>query len=109
LFGLWNCNFQRDNRLDDSSQLPFLLLGALVVAAWARRVGASGPLSVAVGATWIALPPVFLQGHSSHVDIIWSTFFAAAFFYLLSWPTRRDRWLGFTAWGLFLGSKYTGL
>jgi hypothetical protein len=109
MFSLWNCIFQRDNRLDDSAQLPFLLLGAVVVAAWARRVGASRPLSVAVGATWIALPPVFLQAHSTHVDVIWHTFFAAAVFFLLSWPTRRDRWLGFTAWGLFLGSKYTGL
>lgn len=109
LFSLWNCIFPRDNRLDDSAQLPFLWLGAVAVAAWARRVGASRPLSVAVGATWVALPPVFLQGHSTHVDIIWHTLFVAAVFYMLAWPTRRDRWLAFTAWGLFLGSKYTGL
>lgn len=108
LLALWNCIFQHDNRLDDSGQLSFLVLGAAVIAAWARRVGVSRPLAAAVGATWIALPPVFLQAHSAHVDVAWSAMFTAAVYFTVGRPERRDRWMGFVAWGLFLGTKYTG-
>ncbi len=108
MLAVWNCIFQRDNRLDDSSQMPFLFLGAFVAAAWCRRVGATRGLSAALGATWIALPPVFLQAHSTHVDVAWNAMFATAVYYTVGKPERRDRWLCYMAWGLFLGTKYTG-
>lgn len=109
LLAAWNCIFPRDNRFDDSSQLPFLLVGAAVTAAWARKVGASRPLSAALGATWVALPPVFLQAHSTHVDVAWNSVFAAAIYFTTGAPERRDRWVSFLCWGLFLGMKFTGL
>ncbi len=109
ILAVWNCIFPRDNRLDDSSQLPFLVFGAAVVALWCRRVGASRPISAALGATWMALPPVFLQAHSTHVDVAWNGMFAAAVYYTIAKPERRDRWMMFLCWGLFLGTKYTAL
>lgn len=109
LLAVWNCIFQRDNRLDDSSQWPFLFVGAAVIAAWCRRVGASRPISAAAGAVWIALPPVYLQAHSTHCDVAWNALFTAAIYFTIGAPDRRGRWLGALCWGLFLGMKYTGL
>lgn len=109
ILAVWNCIFPKDNRLDDSSQLPFLILGAAVVALWCRRVGASRPFSAAMGATWVALPPVFLQAHSTHTDVAWNAMFTAAVYYTIARPERRDRWMMFLCWGLFLGTKYTAL
>ncbi len=109
LLAVWNCIFPRDNRLDDSSQLPFLLLGLVVIAAWARKVGASRPLALGAGAAWVAMPPVYLQAHSTHADVVWNSLYLAALYFTLGAPTRRDRWMGFLCWGVFLGSKYTGI
>ncbi|MEZ4411124.1 MAG: hypothetical protein R3A52_32280 [Polyangiales bacterium] len=109
LLAVWNCIFQRDNRLDDSSQWPFLFVGAAVIAAWCRRVGASRPVSAAAGAVWIAMPPVYLQAHSTHADVAWNALFTAAIYFTVAGPERRGRWMGFLCWGLFLGMKYTGL
>lgn len=109
ILAVWNCIFPKDNRFDDSAQLPFLLLGAAVVALWCRRVGASRPFAAAMGATWIALPPVFLQAHSTHTDVAWNAMFTAAVYYTIAKPERRDRWMMFLCWGLFLGTKYTAL
>ncbi len=108
LLAAWNCIFARDNRFDDSPQLALVFLGAGVVAAWARQVGASRPIAAALGATWVALPPMFLQLHSSHNDIAYNAFFTAAVYFASRTPTRRDRWMCYTAFGLFVGSKYVG-
>ncbi len=109
LLAVWNCIFPRDNRFDDSAQLPFLFVGAAVVAAWCRRVGASRGMSASLGFVWMALPPVFLQAHSTHADVAWNSLFSAAIYVTVGRPERRDRWFGFLCWGLFLGMKYTGL
>ena len=90
MLAVWNCVFQRDNRLDDSSQLPFLLLGAASIAAWSRSVGATRPFAAAVGAAWITLPPVFLQGHSTHVDIAWNSLFVTAIYFACPFPFTKD-------------------
>jgi hypothetical protein len=109
LLAAWNCIFPLDNRLDDSSQLPFAVLGAAVTAAWARQVGASRAFAAGVGAAWVLLPPVFLQVWSTHVDVACGACFSAAFFFLLERPTARDRWMCLLALGLYAGSKMTGL
>lgn len=109
LLAVWNCIFPRDNRFDDSAQWPFLFVGAAVVAAWSRRVGASRALAASLGAVWIAMPPVYLQAHSLHVDVAWNSLFGAAVYFMARSPERRDRWMMFLAWGLFLGSKYTAI
>jgi len=109
LLAAWNCVFQHDNRLDDSSQLPFAILGVCVLAAWARRLGSSRPMALAVGAAWYALPPVFLESHSTHVDVAVGALFPAAMYFASAAPERRDRWMCFIAMGLYVGSKFTGV
>lgn len=109
ILSVWHCIWQRDNRLDDAAQVPFLFFGWAVIAAWARRIGASRSLAFAAGAVWVAMPPVYLQAHSTHADVVWNSLFTAAIYFTLGAPERRDRWMGFLCWGLFLGTKYTGL
>jgi hypothetical protein len=109
VLAVWNAIFPMDNRLDDSTQLPFFLLGALVVAAWARRLGASRAWAVALGAAWMTLPPVFLQAHSTHVDVAAGALFSAAVFFLSGPVSAVDRWLCLLSMGLYAGTKFTGL
>lgn len=108
LLAAWNCVFPRDNRFDETGQLLFVPLGMLVVAAWSRRVGASRPLAAALGAAWFLLPPVFLQAHSTHVDLACGALLGAAMYYLSDENTPRSRWLCLLAMGLYVGSKFAG-
>ncbi|ATB33181.1 hypothetical protein [Melittangium boletus] len=108
LLALWNCIFPSDNRLDDSSQLPFAVLGAAVTAAWAREVGARPAFAAGVGAAWVLLPPMFLQMWSTHVDLACGAFLSAAVFFLRERPNARDRWMSLLAFGLYTGTKMTG-
>jgi hypothetical protein len=109
VLAVWNTLFPMDNRLDDSTQLPFYLLGALVVAAWARRLGASRAWAVALGAAWMTLPPVFLQAHATYVDVASGALFSAAVFFLSGRVSAVDRWLCLLSMGLYAGVKFTGL
>jgi hypothetical protein len=106
---VWNCIFPLDARLDDSSQLLFGVLGAAVVIAWAREVGARASFAAGLGGAWLMLPPVYLQLWSTHVDVACGATFAAAVFFLRGTPTSRDRWMCLLALGLYAGSKMTGL
>ena len=106
---VWNCLFQRDNRLDDSPQWLFGALGCLVIAAWARRLGAQRPFATALGATWIALPPVFLQLTTSHNDIACAALLSSAVYFLTEPIDRRSRWMCLIAIGLYVGTKFTAL
>ena len=108
LLAVWNCIFPSDNRLDDSSQLPFAVLGAAVTAAWAREVGARAAFAAGVGAAWVLLPPMFLQMWSTHVDLACGALLGAAVFFLRERPSARDRWMCLLALGLYAGTKMTG-
>jgi hypothetical protein len=110
LLSVWNVLFPRDTRLDDVSQLPFALLGALAVAALCRRAGASVALAASLGAMWMALPAVALQLHTTHADVAAGSLFITAFYFLTErdWsPTART--LTLLALGLYAGTKVTGL
>ncbi|MDC0710390.1 hypothetical protein POL68_18075 [Stigmatella sp. ncwal1] len=108
LLAAWNCLFPLDNRLDDSSQLPFALLGAAVTAAWARSVGARAAFAAGAGAAWVLLPPIFLQVWSTHVDVACGALLSATVFFMCERPTARDRWMCLLALGLYAGTKMTG-
>lgn len=109
LISVWNCIFPMDNRFDDTGQLPFAALGSCVVTAWSRRVGASRPLSLALGAAWFALPPVFLQAHSTHVDVAAGALFSTSVYFMATRPEARDRWMCALALGLYVGTKFSGV
>jgi hypothetical protein len=108
LLAAWNCIFPLDNRLDDSSQLPFAVLGAAVTAAWARRVRARPAFAAGVGAAWVLLPPMFLQMWSTHVDLACGAFLSAAVYFLSEPNDARARWMSLLALGLYAGTKMTG-
>lgn len=108
LLAVWNCIFPLDSTLDDSSQIPFGVLGALVIAAWARRLGARIPFAAGVGAAYLLLPPIYLQLWSTHVDVACGSCFGAGVFFLSTRPNARDRWMALMALGLYVGTKMTG-
>ena len=109
LLAVWNVLFLGNTALDDAPQLPFGLIGALATAAWARRIGATRALSASLGAAWLCFPAVLLQLPSVHVDAACGALLAAAAYFLANFEDRADQ-LGFaTAFGLYLGSKHTGL
>jgi hypothetical protein len=109
LLAVWNCIFQRDNRLDDAPQLSFALLGAAVVAAWVRRLGGSRPLAAGLGASFLVLPPVLLQMSSNQVDIACAALLTTAAYFMSFGNQRRDRWMALLAFGMYAGTKFTGL
>ncbi len=105
----WNCLFQRDNRLDDSSQWPYGLLACLLIMAWARRLGTQRPFATALGSAWIALPPVFLQLTTSHNDIACAALLGATLYFFTEPVDSRSRWMILIAMGTYLGTKLTAL
>lgn len=109
LLAAWNGFFLGNTSLDDAPQLPFGLIGALVSAAWARRLGASRSLSAGLGAAWLCFSPVFLQLPSVHVDVACAALLGAGAYFSSFSLERRDRWAAAMAFGLYLGTKHTGL
>lgn len=109
LLAAWNVFFLGNTSLDDAPQLPFGLIGALVCAAWARRFGASRALSTGLGAAWLCFSPVFIQLPSVHVDVACAALLGAGAYFSAFSLERRDRWVSALAFGLYLGTKHTGL
>lgn len=110
MLSAWNVLFPRNSKLDDLTQIPFAVLGALVVAAFCRRFGVSRPFSASLGAMWITLPAVMLEIHTTHADVAAGALFIACFYFLSD--RRFDayaRWMAMIALGLYVGTKVTGL
>ena len=108
LLGIWNCIFPRDNRLDDSQQLPFCLLGWSLVAAWMRHLGSSRAQAAGVGAAFLLIPAVFLQAAHAQVDIACAVLLTGAIFFATRSLESRDRWIACLCLGLYLGTKFSG-
>ena len=110
LLSVWNTLLVGDTRLDDAAQLPFALMGALAVAAFSRRLGATPALSASAGSLWMVTPAVCLQMHTTHADIAAGALFITAVFFLVEAPwSPLARWMTFLVFGLYLGTKVTGL
>ncbi|MBL8924568.1 MAG: hypothetical protein JNJ54_37305 [Myxococcaceae bacterium] len=109
LLAAWNVFFLGNTALDDAPQLPFGLIGALVAAAWARRLGVSRAAATGLGAAWLCFAPVFMQLPSVHVDVACGALLGAGAYFSSFSLERRDRWATAMAFGLYLGTKHTGL
>lgn len=110
LLSAWNDLLLGSTRLDDVPQVPFAILGALAVAAFCRRVPVSPALSASLGAMWIALPAVALQIHTTHADIAAGALFLTGCYFLSARPFDGfARTMTFLAFGLYAGTKVTGL
>ena len=95
-----------DDRLVDLAQVPYGLVGALLTAAIARRLGAGVGGAALSGAAWLSLPSVFLQLPTDYVDVgTAAALLGAVYFLVLSPPSLRRVLVGALALGLFLGSK----
>lgn len=109
LLAVWNVLFMGNTELDDAPQLPFGLIGALATAAWARRLGASRSFSASLGAAWLCFPAVLLQLPSVHVDVACGALLATGAYFASTWEDDGDRLASVMAFGLYLGSKHTGM
>lgn len=109
LLAAWSGFFLGNTALDDAPQLPFGLIGMLVAAAWARRFGASRSFSTALGAAWLCFSPVFLELPSVHVDVACAALLGTGAYFSAFSIEKRDRWASAVAFGLYLGTKHTGL
>jgi len=94
-----------DDRLVDIGQLPLGLVAAGAVAGIARELGARVPEAVAAGASFLALPAVFVQLPTNYVDVGVAAYFLLAGFFLLVPPTPMTLLGAGAALGLFLGTK----
>lgn len=108
LLSTWACVFPRDMRLEDATQIPFGVLGALVIAAWARRLSAPRALALGVGAAWLAFPPVYLELGTSYIDVACGALFVTAFYFVSGRFDVRDLALAMIALGLYVGTKFSG-
>jgi hypothetical protein len=109
LLAAWSSFFLGNTSLDDAPQLPFGLIGMLVSAAWVRRFGASRAFSTALGAGWLCFSPVFLELPSVHVDVACAALLGTGAYFSAFSVDKRDRWASAMAFGLYLGTKHTGL
>lgn len=108
LLATWHCLLPLNHRLDDAGQLAFAPLGALVVAAWARREGASRGASLGAGVAWFALPPVFLQCYATFVDVAFGASIAGGWYFATGPLTRGARWNASLCFLFAVACKFTG-
>lgn len=95
-----------DDRLVDLAQAPFGVLGAAVIAALGRQLGARPSVAFAAAVAWLVMPAVLLQLPTNYIDVATATSYLLAAYFLLR-PTIEARHLcaAGMAIGLFLGSK----
>jgi hypothetical protein len=104
LFAILRLGLPNDTWLD-AAQIPFGLLGSIVVAATAIRWGAPRSSALAAGVLWLASPAVFLQLPTGYVDVCVAAFFLLAAYWILATPTPTTIVLAGVSLGLLLGSK----
>lgn len=109
LLAVWNVLFLGNTELDDAPQLPFGLIGALATAAWARRLGATRAFATSLGAAWLCFPAVLMQLPSVHVDVACGALLATGAYFATTWEDDADRLASVMAFGLYLGTKHTGM
>jgi hypothetical protein len=100
----------RSEVLDDGSQLSWGLVGCLAVAAFCRRLGISRLLSLAFGVSWLLMPAVFLQLHTTHADVASGALFVSACFF--AWSRRAAASalaMAFVCANLLVATKISGL
>ena len=101
LFTAWWRLLSPDDAMIELAQAPFALLGATAIAAWARRLGASGARAVLYGAGFVCLPVVYLQMAANYVDVAFAALFLAATYLAFaprSWSAVLAAALAFAAY-----------
>lgn len=104
-FFVWCRLHLLDDALLDLGQVPFAITAAVVVAAMARRAGASAPRAAAWGAVFLAVPLVALQMATSYVDIAYAALLLASAYFATGRLAAPDAWLWALSAGFLLASK----
>src|SRR5471032_2596954 len=90
-------------------QLPFALLGALTLYAFARRLGAPAQGAIYPAAFFLFSRPILEQAIGANVDLICATLFLTSLFLGVIATDRNER-RDWVIWGvsvgLYAGSKY---
>lgn len=102
----WTMLLVHRKACDGLTQVPFGILGGLIIAAWSRRLGAKPALAASVGSLFLLLPSVFLQLHTTQANIADATTLLAAV-YFLSGPKLEvaDLYAAALSAGIYLGVK----
>ena len=112
LFFLWLMAPFHGDLLARIGQLPFYLLGGLVLYALARRTGATPAHAAYAPAFYFLSRPIVEQAVGADVDLIcWGTFLTSIYLGIAAVDSnaRRDWVLWGISLGLYLGSKYVAL
>ena len=67
-----------------AGQWPFLVCGTVALYGIARRAGAHWPAAILASALWVALPIILTQASLANVDLIWTSFYLIAVYFLFA-------------------------
>ena len=108
LFTAWWRLLSPGDAMIELAQAPFALLGATAIAAWARRLGASGARAVLYGAVFVCLPVVYLQMAANYVDIAFAALFLAATYFAFARPSWSAVLAAALAFAAYVATKPSG-
>src|SRR5207245_1277588 len=94
-----------------TGQWPFLVIGGVALYAIARQVGASRESATISSGIWCCLPLTLRQSSVANVDLIWTSFYLIALFFIMRYReqarnhvhSHRDMWLAALSMGIALG------
>jgi Dolichyl-phosphate-mannose-protein mannosyltransferase len=117
VFFTWPAVFLRNDTFIDAVQLGFAAIGAIAVAGIARDVGLQARNAAAAGFLFFLTPIVISESTTNYVDLIFTSTFLLAFYFLLRFlrslqlgrPDTQLVALAGIAAGIALGAKSLGL
>jgi hypothetical protein len=104
----WNVLLMDSRRLEDAIQIPFGIVGWLLLSAWCRRLGLSRVNAFGLGACWVLIPAVVVQLPHPQNDIVCGTLFLAGMYFASRMSDVVDAVAATICLGVFVGTKYTG-
>ncbi len=104
----WNVLLMDSRRLEDAIQIPFGVVGWMLLSAWCRRLGLSGVAALGLGACWVLIPAVVVQLPHPQNDIVCGTLFLAGMYFGSRMDGVVDAVAALLCLSIFVGTKYTG-
>lgn len=117
LWLVWLALTGQDMALLKVGQWPFLVIGGLAIFATGQQSGGSRESAAITSAVWCCLPLTLRQSSIANVDLIWTTFYLIALYFVMRFysasrrriPARRDLWTAALSLGIVIGTKSVGL
>jgi DNA-binding response OmpR family regulator len=108
LFTAWWRLLSPGDAMIELAQAPFALLGAIAIAAWARRLGSGSARAVLYAAVFVCLPIVYLQMAANYVDIAFASLFLTAAFFAFARPSWSAVLASALAFAAYVATKPSG-